>query len=263
MRSTGHVCLRQEIRPRRGPGDRAGRPGHDVRAGDRRRHPARGRGARVIGPLRPGLPGHGGHDRARRRRGGGRLRRGAGPRWGSTPGTPRFAEAQAVVRDDHGVVQGRRLRRTVRPRRGRPGHRAFAAAYEAIVAAGEVGEDPGRPPGLRTLRARGVRGLPDDRVRPVDPRRTAPGLGLGAARSTWPSPRPTSAGAARRPTWSSGPWTGWASTTRRPWPWSGDTVSDLEAGTRGRGRCRDRRPQRGPRRGHARPRPRTPPSSPT
>ena len=197
----GAVCLREEIEPGVWLVTGPGRPRHDVLAGHRRRHAGGGGG--------------GAHDRAASR-------------------LACLDMAGTTVRDDGaveaafttalaavGIAPGSRAlrarprsscarrwagpRRTCSPRSSSPDEAArataaFAAAYEAIVAGRDVGEIPGALRVLRDLRAAGVQGLPHHRVRPLAPGTRCSTPWAGGPRSTWPSRRPTSAGAARRPT---------------------------------------------------------------
>ena len=76
---------------------------------------------------------------------------------GIAPGSPRDAEAQAFVRETMGWSKADVFAGLLDPDDAVRATAAFAAAYEAIVAAGEVGEVPGARRVMRTLRARGVR----------------------------------------------------------------------------------------------------------
>ena len=119
------------------------------------------------------------------------------PPWGSLPGSPRSdgGPRRACTRRWAGPRPTCSPRCSSRTRR-REATAAFAAAYEAIVAAGERDADPRCAPVLRDLRARGRHGLPHHRFRALDPRRAARRPGLGAPRSTWPS-RPADVGRGR------------------------------------------------------------------
>ena len=76
---------------------------------------------------------------------------------GIAPGTPRDAEAQSFVRETMGWSKADVFAGLLDPDDAARATAAFAAAYEAIVAAGDVGEIPGALAVMRTLRARGVR----------------------------------------------------------------------------------------------------------
>ena len=136
---------------------------------------AAGVGVRMIGPVRPGLPRYGRHDRARRRRGRGRVRgrplAAAGicrraPRGSTRPPSDSCATTMGWSKAD-----------------------VFAALLEPDAARGPPPSSPrptrsSSPPGgaqpipgalavLRELRAAGRPGLPHHRLRAVDPRRPA------------------------------------------------------------------------------------------
>ena len=113
---------------------------------------------------------------------------------------PRYEEAQVVVRETMGWSKADVFAALLEPTEAERGHEAFATAYEAIVASGAVGEIPGALQVLRDLRARGVKVCLTTGFAPIDPGRAARSPWAGAARSTWRCRRPTSAGAARRPT---------------------------------------------------------------
>ena len=76
---------------------------------------------------------------------------------GIAPGTPRDAEAQSFVRETMGWSKADVFAGLLDPDDAARATAAFAVAYEAIVAAGDVGEIPGALAVMRTLRARGVR----------------------------------------------------------------------------------------------------------
>ncbi len=76
---------------------------------------------------------------------------------GITPGTPRYDEAQEVVRATMGWSKADVFATLLVPADAERATAAFATAYEAIVAAGDVAEIPGALEVLRGLRARGVR----------------------------------------------------------------------------------------------------------
>ena len=76
---------------------------------------------------------------------------------GVTPGTPRYDEAQEVVRATMGWSKADVFATLLVPADAERATAAFATAYEAIVAAGDVAEIPGALEVLRGLRARGVR----------------------------------------------------------------------------------------------------------
>jgi phosphonatase-like hydrolase len=72
-------------------------------------------------------------------------------------GSPRDAEAQAFVRQTMGWSKADVFAGLLDPDEAARATAAFATAYEAIVAAGEVDEIPGALEVMRRLRARGVR----------------------------------------------------------------------------------------------------------
>ena len=76
---------------------------------------------------------------------------------GIAPGTSRDAEAQSFVRDTMGWSKADVFAGLLDPDDAARATAAFAAAYEAIVAAGDVGEIPGSLEVFRRLRSRGVR----------------------------------------------------------------------------------------------------------
>jgi phosphonatase-like hydrolase len=76
---------------------------------------------------------------------------------GIAEGTPRYDEAQVVVRQTMGWSKADVFARLLGPTEAGEATRAFAAAYEAIVASGAVAEIPGALQLLRDLRARGVK----------------------------------------------------------------------------------------------------------
>ncbi len=119
---------------------------------------------------------------------------------GVTPGSRFYEEAEVVVHETMGWSKADVFARLFDADEAAEATRAFAAAYEAIVAGGEVAADPRRPrrccatcapPASRSASPRG------SPRRPATPSWTP---WAGAPRSTWPSRRPTSAGAAPRRT---------------------------------------------------------------
>ncbi|MFZ0248765.1 MAG: HAD-IA family hydrolase [Acidimicrobiales bacterium] len=76
---------------------------------------------------------------------------------GVTPGTRSYEEAELVVHQTMGWSKADVFATLFEPDEARDATAAFAAAYEAIVAAGEVGEIPGARQVLRALRAAGVK----------------------------------------------------------------------------------------------------------
>ena len=74
-----------------------------------------------------------------------------------TPGSPRFDEAQVVVRQTMGWSKADVFAKLLEPRKAEAATTAFADAYEAIVAAGDVREIPGALGVLRALRSAGVK----------------------------------------------------------------------------------------------------------
>lgn len=75
---------------------------------------------------------------------------------GITPNTPRHDQAQVVVRQTMGWSKADVFATLLAPEEAGQATAAFAAAYEAIVAAGEVSEIPGALEVLRALRSAGV-----------------------------------------------------------------------------------------------------------
>jgi phosphonatase-like hydrolase len=71
-------------------------------------------------------------------------------------GSARDAEAQVVVRETMGWSKADVFARLLEPEAAAAATAAFAGAYEALVAAGGVGEIPGARDVVRTLRQRGV-----------------------------------------------------------------------------------------------------------
>lgn len=76
---------------------------------------------------------------------------------GITPGSRFFEEAQAFVRQTMGWSKADVFATLLEPDEAKEATRAFADAYEAIVATGDVSEIPGALEVLRQLRAAGVR----------------------------------------------------------------------------------------------------------
>jgi phosphonatase-like hydrolase len=76
---------------------------------------------------------------------------------GITPGSPRFDEAQVVVRQTMGWSKADVFAKLLEPRKAEAATTAFADAYEAIVAVGDVREIPGALGVLRDLRSAGVK----------------------------------------------------------------------------------------------------------
>ena len=76
---------------------------------------------------------------------------------GITPGTARYDEAQEVVRATMGWSKADVFAKLLGPGDAERATAAFAAAYEAVAAAGDVTEIPGALEVLRDLRARDVR----------------------------------------------------------------------------------------------------------
>ena len=75
---------------------------------------------------------------------------------GIAEGSPRDVEAQRFVRETMGWSKADVFARLLGAGEAEEATAAFAAAYEAIVAAGDVSEIPGARQVLRDLRARGV-----------------------------------------------------------------------------------------------------------
>jgi len=76
---------------------------------------------------------------------------------GVAPGTAGYAEAQEVVRDTMGWSKADVFAALLDPDEAVRATAAFAGAYEALVAAGDVDEIPGARAVMRSLRSRGVR----------------------------------------------------------------------------------------------------------
>jgi len=75
---------------------------------------------------------------------------------GITAGTQRYDEAQGIVRATMGWSKADVFAKLLEPADAERATTAFAAAYEAMAAAGDVAEIPGALEVLRGLRARGV-----------------------------------------------------------------------------------------------------------
>ena len=75
---------------------------------------------------------------------------------GVTPGSRFFEEAQVVVRQTMGWSKADVFASLLDPDEAKEATRAFAEAYEAIVATGDVSEIPGALEVLRQFRAAGV-----------------------------------------------------------------------------------------------------------
>ena len=118
---------------------------------------------------------------------------------GIAPGTAGYAEAQEVVRDTMGWSKADVFAALLDPDEAVRATAAFAAAYEALVAAGDVDEIPGAREVMRSLRSRGVRVCLTTGFAPSTPTHCWTRW-AGGTRSTWPSLRPTSVGADPRPT---------------------------------------------------------------
>ena len=76
---------------------------------------------------------------------------------GVTPGSPRRAAAARVVRETMGWSKADVFARLLHPEDAPRANAAFAAAYEALVAAGSVTALPGALDVIRALRASGVK----------------------------------------------------------------------------------------------------------
>jgi phosphonatase-like hydrolase len=76
---------------------------------------------------------------------------------GIAEGTPRYGEAEVVVRQTMGWSKADVFAALLEPEQARAATTAFAIAYEAIVAAGDVSEIPGALQVLRDLRTAGVK----------------------------------------------------------------------------------------------------------
>ena len=76
---------------------------------------------------------------------------------GVAPGSPEYEKAQVVVRDTMGWSKADVFAALLEPAAAERATEQFAAAYEAIVAAGDVAEVPGARDVLRSLRERGVK----------------------------------------------------------------------------------------------------------
>jgi phosphonatase-like hydrolase len=76
---------------------------------------------------------------------------------GLAAGTPRYEVAQAVVRQTRGWSKADVFATLLAPDEAEGATAAFATAYEAIVAAGDVSEIPGARQVLRDLRSEGVK----------------------------------------------------------------------------------------------------------
>ena len=149
---------------------------------------------------------------------------------GITPGSRFFEEAQVVVRQTMGWSKADVFASLLDQDEAREATAAFAAAYEAIVAAGEVSEIPGALQVLRDLRAAGVRVCLTTGFAPSTRDALLDALD-GAPRSTWPCRRPMWAGAVRRRISSSAPWPASAWTIRSRWRWWATPAATSRRGT--------------------------------
>ena len=143
---------------------------------------------------------------------------------------PRFASAQAYVRDTMGQSKADVFAALLEPDDAARATDEFARAYERIVAEGRVAPMEGAAEVFAALRARGREGVPDHRVRAEHPRCVARRIGLGGARGPGALPgrlRPGTAGARHDPRRHGAPGRPDAGAVAVV----GDTTSDLEAGT--------------------------------
>ncbi len=76
---------------------------------------------------------------------------------GVVPGSPEHEKAQVLVHDTMGWSKADVFAALLEPAAARRATERFAAAYEAMVAAGDVAEVPGARTVLRSLRERGVK----------------------------------------------------------------------------------------------------------
>ena len=194
------VPARGDRRARR-PGHRSRRAWHDLCSGHRRRTRSRRRVSpfRRDRPVRAGLPRYGRHDRARRRRGRGRVRGRPPRRRGSFPARRAAAEASAMVRATMGWSKADVFAALLHPEEAARATAEFARAYEASSPPAAPSRSPARS-ACCVSSAPGASGLSHYRLRAVDPRRPARRVWPGRPRSTWRSRRPTSAVVGRPPT---------------------------------------------------------------
>ena len=150
---------------------------------------------------------------------------------GITPGTPRYDEAREVVRATMGWSKADVFATLLLPADAERATAAFATAYEAIVAAGDVAEIPGALEVLRGLRARGVRVClttgfaPSTREALIDALRWQGEIDLALSPADVGRGRP-------EPDMILGAMARLGVDDPRAVAVAGDTVSDLEAGTR-------------------------------
>ena len=76
---------------------------------------------------------------------------------GVAPGSPEYEKAEVFVRDTMGWSKADVFAALLEPAAAQRATEGFAAAYEAMVAAGDVAEVPGARGVLRSLRDRGVK----------------------------------------------------------------------------------------------------------
>ena len=226
---------------------RARRARHDVLPGHRRGHPAGGRGGRMIGPYALACLDMAGTTV----RDDGAVEAAftsALAAVGITPGSRPYDEAQVVVRQTMGWSKADVFAALLEPGRGERATAAFAAAYEAIVAAGEVSEIPGALQVLRELRAAGS----GSASRPASRRRPATRCSTrwtGGPRSTSPCRRPTSGRGRPAPDLVLGAMARLGVDDPARGRGGGGHGQRPRGGARGGRRGRHRRPQRRPRRG--------------
>ena len=137
---------------------------------------------------------------------------------GVEPGGAAFARAQEVVRTTMGWSKADVFARLLDPGSAARATEAFATAYEAVVAAGQVGETPGAGAVIRELRARGVLVCLTTGFAPSTRDALIGALGWSTEIDLALSPADVGRGA-RPPTWCSGPWPASGCPIRPAWPW--------------------------------------------
>ena len=150
---------------------------------------------------------------------------------GISPGTLRDDEAQEVVRATMGWSKADVFATLLTPADAERATAAFATAYEAIVAAGDVAEIPGALEVLRSLRARGVRVCLTTGFAPSTREALLDALGWQGEIDLALSPADVGRGRPE-PDMILGAMARLGVDDPRAVAVAGDTVSDLEAGTR-------------------------------
>ncbi len=138
---------------------------------------------------------------------------------GVTPGSRFYEEAEVVVHQTMGWSKADVFAELFDADEAREATAAFAAAYEAIVAAGDVTRGPRRRSGSCATCAAGGQGLPHHGIRALDPRRSAQCPGLARRDRPGALAGRRGPGPSRARPRSSAPWTVSAWPTRARWRW--------------------------------------------